>query len=388
MRNKIFLLLLIFLFNSCKNDIKILNILTNDILLYEIVDNFNLNSHSVKVKIDYINELNIFDFVQKNSIKNYDIICGFYFLDTIIDNKNYSKIDIYLDNENVFNYIKESYKNNKFYLTYSVDFPVIVARKDKINSKSNEISIEEFIQYVRTNNVKKEKVYESMLSFSSLLSNFPYTQYYFLFDIFSDKNSSNFYFDTQNLKNAFVFSTEFDNKYNYGKEFTDRYMEKYKNIDKNFFLKKGIIYFDFENFSEIFNIDKENFNIYLIKNLPYPSLSQKIITIRENSFLKREALEFIRYFIDKNNQERIMNASFNMNTDKKHIPIYKDLLKLNITKNDIPIQYIDNFKSIKFYNSKIQYNFFQILKNENQNHDFINMSEEKFILYFFEKINK
>lgn len=389
MKKILFLLFLLFLFFNCsKNNIKILNILTDDILLYELVDNFNLNSNYIKVKLDYINnsEENIFKFVQDNQIKSYDIIAGYYFPDTIIDSNNYSEIDISFENKDIFNYIKESYKKNKFYFSYSIDFPVIVLRKEKIkNSTANEISIEDFIKLSQNNNSKKDKFYETRISFSPLLSEFFYPQYYFIFNIL-DKKSNLFYFDEDNLKKSFVFSTNFDNKYNYGIDFTKKYLDKYRNIEKRFFLNKGIIFFDFKNFSETFDIDKNNFSISLIKEMKYPSLKEKVIAIRKNSLLKKEALFFVKYLIEKDSQKRLNNVSLNFT--KKHIPIYKDLLKQDIIDNEIIIHHIDDFKSIEFYNKKSQYNFFQIIKKIHESEEFLNMSEEKFISYFFDKINK
>lgn len=374
-------------FLNCFNNIKLLNIITDDILLYELVDKFNKENRYIKVKLDYIKESeeNIFDFVRKNNINNYDIIAGYYFPDVIIDSNNYSKIDLKLDKE-IFNYVKESYKNNKYYIIYSIDFPIIITKKDKVKDiKDFQLDIDRFIELVRKNNVKKEKLYNSKIAFSPFLSNFSEIQYYFIFNSKLEKRGVKFYFDDENVRKAFNFYYNFDNNYNYGIEFTKRYLDKYKNIDKKFFIKKDIIYFDFKNFSESFNFDKENYQIYFIKNMEYSSLNKKVIAISNKSFLKGESLLFIKYLMENKNQKRMMDTSINLNFDKKHIAIYKDILKKYLNEDDL-INYIDKLKEQRFYNSKIQKRFFEIFKNEFLGYQ--DISEEKFISYFFEKINK
>lgn len=406
-----FFILILFIFANCKNQIKTINILTDDISIYEIVDKFNLENNDFKVYVDFYNKKleqeNIYKYILKNKIINYDIIIGDNNYDLILDSKHFSKIT---------NYIKSLNKdeNNRFYksfldfikkydgyaILYNINFPLIIARKDSLNKdyeNKKDLSIEEFPKIASSiNQFKPDTHYiETKLGFIPSVSNLNEIDFYLIFNSSLIKKNNKFSFDTQESRSAFKFFNEYDNEYNFGKDETLKYIKKFSNIEKKFFLKQKVISFDFINISNAFSFTNDLYKIFLIKDLKYISLNNKILTILKKSINKKEAAHFIDYLLTNNTQELLLK-----NTLKKidyysyiYIPVIKGIInKLDnisiFTKTAELEQYIDKLEYSDFYNNRLQNKFFE---NYFKIKELINkgsLNEKDFLVNISNELNK
>lgn len=381
---KIIILIFIILpfLSGCKNQIKTVNMLSDDISIYEIVDKFNLMNNNFKIYVDYYNknteQENIYRYIIKNKIINYDIIIGDNYYDLIIDSEHFSKITnyskiLYKNNNNrfyrsVLDFIK---KNGGYAILYTINFPLIIARKDSINKENinkNKISIDEFstiASYI--NQLKPDKHFtETRLGFIPSVSNLNEIDYYLIFNSSLIKKNNRYLFDTPEAQNAFNFYTEYDNKYNFGKEETLKYLKKFNNIQKKHYLKQKVISFDFINLTNSYTYPADLYKLFLIKDLKYISLNNKILTILKKSINKKEAAFFIDYLYGYDAQNTLVNETF-----KKidyysyiHIPVVKEIIN---KMNNIPFfdstmeldQYIDGLGYPDFNNNKLHNKFFE-----------------------------
>ena len=384
----IFIIFILFLFAACSKGVKTINILTDEISVYEAADKFNANHEHMKVFVDYYNSKNekenIFRYIQKNKIINSDIIIGIKPPDLIIDPKKFSKITkfskkIGKDEINNLYYPAVDFINDqKGYATlYNINFPVIIARNDSIPDEyinKEELSIEDFCNLASSVNILKpdKKLFESRLGFIPSISNLNEIDFYFLFDSSIVKNNNKLSFDTPETRKAFNLYYEYDDKYNFGSKETINYLSKFNNINKKYFLKQKIISFDFINLSNTALYSKKIYKIFLIKNLKYISTKNKIITISKKSINKKEVGMFIDYLYDDDTQitltKNIMNKidyySF------LYIPVKKGLIEKLKSDNIIFVEpninlddYINKLKYVYFINNKIQKKFFEKYNN-------------------------
>ena len=417
MNKKVLLIISIFfillLLTDCSKNIKTINILTDDINVYEIADKFNLNNEGIKVFVDYYNvkveKQNIFKYAQKNKIINFDIIIGEKPGDLIVDSTKYSKITKYskkLGKEEinklylpVQDFIK---KYNNYATLYNIDFPVIIARKDNLDKEyinKNLISIEDFYKIASNVNILKQdkKNTESRFGFIPSISNLNEIDFYFIFDSLIIKNKNKYSFDTPGARKAFNLFYEYDNEYNFGIQETNNYLKKFSNIDKKYYLKQKIISFDFINFSNSLNYQQDLYKIFLIKDLKYLNIKNRIITISKKSINKKEAGIFIDYLYNNDIQTNLIKNSI----DKidyysyLYIPVIKGLIKdtnLNniiFTETNISLDnYIDNLKYFDFINNKIHKKFFV---KYNDTKELINkgvLSKKDLLDHFSQELNK
>ena len=403
----------LFIFTGCNKKIKTINILTDDISIYEIADKFNSNNEYIKVFVNYYNSKvekeNIFKYIIKNKILNSDIIIGEKTSDFIIDPKEFSKITKYSKKiskeeiNNLYSPVIDFIKTHNDYATlFNINFPVIIARKDSINKEyknKGELSIEEFCKMASSINIiKPDKKYtETRLGFIPSISNLNEIDFYFLFDSLIVKDNNKYSFNTSIIKKAFNLFYEYDNDYNFGIQNTIEYLKKNDNIDKKYYLKQKIISFDFINLSNTFIYSKDLYKIFLIKDLKYISTNNKIITIPKKSINKKEAGIFIDYLYDNNVQ-----ITLTKNTINKidyylylHIPVKKGLIKklkldnIIFIDSDINLDnYIDKLKYPDFVNNKIQKKFFEKYYNAKELINKGVLNENDLLSYLSKELNK
>ncbi len=407
----ILIIILMFLCLSCFNSIKTINVLSDDISIYEIVDKFNAENKNIKVFINYYNNKtekeNIFKYIKKNKIINFDIVIGNNSCDNIIDSKYFNKIAWSTKKSNI-NEINNLYqpavdfiiKNNNYALLYKIDFPVILARKDNINKdyiNKKELDIEDFCQIASSVNKKMpdKKNTETMIGFIPSVSNLNEIDFYFIFNSSIIKENNKYSFNTINTQKAYKFYYEYDNDYNFGKQESLNYLKKFTNIEKNYFLKQKIILFDFLELSKAFSYPNDLYKIFLIKNLKQISINNKIITIPKKSINKKEAEIFIDYIYNDNTQTFLLK-----NTTEKidyylnvHIPVKKGLFQklenLTFLNSDINLDdYINKLKYADFYNNKIQKKFFDKYFDAKELIKKGTLQEKNILNYITKELNK
>ena len=398
------LIILLLLFFNCKNKPRVINILTDDIALYEVVDCFNAAHENIKVSINYlnnkeINEKNIFKYVKVNRIVNYDMIIGNINPQIIIDSKYFCKIKKYSKqfkkNKSFFPLVNDYLmKYSGYAVPYSINFPVIIARKDSIpkDITNDEIDIQTFSEYATSIN-KNKKNKKIKLGFIPCVSEMSELDFFFIFNSYLIKKNNKYSFNTPNSQNAIEFYHKYDEKYNYGNDITEYYLKKYNNINKKFYLKQNIISFDFISISNALALSLELYKIFFINDLKLAGLNNKIVSILKTSIHKKESGIFIDYLFDYNTQLKLSEKTLKQNNyySHRHIPVIKGLIS-NVQKFPIPVdkfeEYINKLEHIYFYNNKIQKIFFKkyFLTKKMINKELI--SEKDFLDYFSEQINK
>jgi hypothetical protein len=356
--------ILFLLFNCKKQDIY-LNILTNDLLIYDAADNFNSLDERIQITVDYVKDSNVFSYYLNNKPNNYDIIIGGYYPDLILDSDNFIKLNGVINDKNITpGFVKDYYdkfKGNS--IPYSIDFPVIVARKDSVPKEyfADELAIQDFINLSRKSNSIR-KYYNSEITkigFSPLLSSAQDIDFFFIFNSKLTRRSGRIEFEGKEIEKAFNFINNFDNDFNFGIEASKNYFSSHKKIDKNLFLEKKILSFDFVPFSKALTFN-DGYMIFLIKDLDFVSLKNKMAAVSNKSFYKTESIEFIKYILSKNTQKMF----FDETNSKKyfflevHVPIYPELISSNFS-NDVLDNYINNLQFSDFIDNNTQKRFFK-----------------------------
>jgi hypothetical protein len=400
------LILSFFLFFNCNSSkTKTINILTDDISLYEVIDAYNLKNLNTNVSIEYLSDRssNIFKYIEEKRYSNFDLIVGEYNPALLVNINSYVNINHKIKeiNDNRINYFKPCLdfieKYDGILIPYSINFPVIIARKDVLSQellKLSELSINDFCDLVKRTNRKdpNEQYNQIFISFIPLISKTEESDFYTILNETIFIKNEKIILDTEKAARSFDFYNNFDNTYNFGKETTKKYLDRYDNVNKNFYLKQKIISFDIIPVSDALTFPEENYKIFYIKDLKNLSLKSKVIAVPKSSINLKEVLSFIDYLTNKDAQEK-MTANTLSNTDYYgyiHFPIIKNIInnkKILITDSKKMEDYADNLKYFNFYNQKFQRKYFQkyqyakdlISKGQIQDKDFINVLAKELI---------
>ena len=414
MRKTIYLLFIILALNGCKIAKKNINIITDQITLYEFANYFNSKNRDLKVTVDYFDNKNIsitgegsniFKYVKDNKLNNYDLIIGEK-KDAIINKNEFSKITKHskiLKNKKekdklypvILNYLDN---NNELETLYSIDFPVIVARKDSLSENlinENIMDIDTFCETAKSVNQYKQNTQynDNRIGFSPLISELSEIDYYFIFNSQLEKTKNNYSFNTADTQRAYNFYQGFDDKFNFGTDTTKKYIKLFSNINKNFYLKEKIISFDFINISNAPNYSDDSYKIFLIKNLKKISLKNIIIAIPKTSINKREAGSFIDFLYEYEPQKKLQDEIIKKDDfySTLHIPPIKNVIK-DVKGIDIPFDilnnYIENLESPNFYNKNIYKLFFEKYYSTKEMVNNGLISEKDFLEYFSKELNK
>ncbi|HQJ04921.1 MAG TPA: hypothetical protein PLI57_00910 [Spirochaetota bacterium] len=358
-------------FSGCFYDSGEVNLLTDDVILYDAVEKYNKTFHERRVNVLYFNDKsgNIFKTYNANDLKNVDIIAGSYYADVPINSKKYKKIDKeIIDNKNFSNLVK-SYIANSRYLSipYSSDFFVLKAIPSvEFDNTPNSLNINEFIEINKKNSVFDENTNSYVtLSYSPLGSITDGLDYLFILNAKLKKENGYYSFNGQAENFAYNFYFKYDDLYNKGIDITKKYFDYYKNVDKNFYVKKRIMNYDFIGLSKALSYGKD-YKIVFIEDQQFGSLKKKVVAVSKNSFTSRKSLLFIDYLLGFETQKFLYETTLKHREfyEYVHIPIYAEIF--DATNDSIESKTSEYIKreltklvEPYFYSSKIQERFFQ-----------------------------
>jgi hypothetical protein len=393
-------------FISCRNEQKIISIVTDDYTVIDIIDKFNSINDDFKIHFDYNKNLSESGIkLVENILKyknSYDLMLFKYNSSTVGLKKYFADLKKYTTTlskkkETYYNFFYNFLEyNDDIFILYSASFPVIIARKDSIkdNDYSNELDINSLSEYSVLSNIKEDntRLNKIRLGFSPQLSYLNEIDYYFIFNSSIIKKNNKYSFITEESKQAYNFYNNFDKKFNYGNEIIKIYSERINSIDKNSYLDNKVLSFDLDQINNALCRSKDDYKIYLIKNMKYLGLSQKVGCIFKNSKNKHQAGKFLDYLLNSDSQKLLLDNSISITTLDKYIniPVSK---KEVIKQNKLPItgdylnSYMSNLNAINFYNDKTKKKFFdefgksKILLKKNT------ITENEFLEYFSNKLN-
>jgi len=387
MKNKnIFLLSIVFLFimllSGCfEEKVKYINILTDDASLFEVIDSFNIRSEKIKVKADYINfknntdpEKNIFKYFEENKFSSYDLIIGEHNPELSVNYGLFHSLSgvtkkLSAADRGFYHFVVDYVEMYDWkIIPYNVNFYVIAARKDILTKNyinSDDITLDDFFKLIKKSSRKEnDSQYSGInLAFIPSVSRIKELDFYYLFydNLFTKKNEK-IILDSQKIKYVFNAYNSFDEVYNFGSDTVKKYLERYNNTNKDFYLKQKIISFDLLPVSEALLLPEETYKIFLIKDMKSLALSSKAAAIPEASIKKNESMSFLDYLYSAKVQK---NVSIAVSAN----PDYYRSFYMPVLKNIIPIQnagglssgkvekYIDSLKYPEFYNYKFQKKF-------------------------------
>jgi len=359
------------IFFGCFYDSGEINLLTDDVILYDVVENYNATFPENRVNILYFNDKsgNIFKTYNVNDLKNIDIIAGSYYADVSINSRKYKKIDKdIIDSKNFSNLVK-SYIANSDYLSipYSSDFFVLNASSEiKPDNVPNSLNIKDFIEINNKNSVYDEITNSyARLSYSPLGSITDGLDYLFILNSRLKKENGYYSFNGPEENFAYNFYSKYDDLYNNGIDSAKKYFDYYKNIDKRFYVKKRIMDYDFISLSKALSYGKD-YKIVFIEDQQFGSLRKKVVAVSKSSFIGKKSYSFIDYLLGLEAQKFLYDTTLEGREfyEYVHIPVYSEIFD---TTNDLieakTSEYIKRelSKLVEpyFYSSKIQERFFQ-----------------------------
>lgn len=388
MQKKYFILLFLILFilNCCKE--KNLNIITDDISIFEIINKFNLKQKYFKANIQFIETKSaLYEYIINNNRYNFDVIIGSVNHIVEIPYTRFTKLkeDLFSDEDNLkfncfYDYLKE---NENRLVLYRINFPVVISKPDLIGNKKNfsEITIDELYSIFYQNKFYINRLY--FFKFLPQLSNFNELDYLFLFN-FSPIQHSNkrIEIDTNIAKTTFEFYNFFSQIFNLNPEEVNEYILRNKKIEKEFYFRSGILSLDFYSISEALGL-QDDCKIYFLKEMNNLGLKNYAISIPKYSKNKNKALIFVKYVLSFEVQKFLYDTTNNDNFYKfKFLPIYKNIISID-PYFEI---YIENLKSVNFLNNQLQKKIFSAyLKSKNVLNN--TLSREKSLNLFLENFS-
>lgn len=390
----------IYFFSGCFYDSGEVNLLTDDVILYDVVEKYNANFPENRVNILYFNDKsgNIFKTYNVNDLKNVDIIAGNYYADVTINSKKYKKIDKeIIDNKNFSNLVK-SYIANSGYLSasYSSDFFVLNAiPSGKADNIPNSLNIKDFLEINKKNSVYDENTSSyARLSYSPLGSITDGLDYLFILNSKLKKENGYYSFNGPEENFAYNFYSKYDDLYNNGIDSTKKYFDYYKNIEKSFYVKKQIMNYDFISLSKALSYGKD-YKIVFIEDQKFGSLRKKVVAASKSSFISKKSNSFIDYLLGLETQKYLYETTLAHREfyEYVHIPVYAEIF--DATNDLIEAKTLELIKrelsklaEPYFYSSKVQEKFFKGYYDTVDALSKGQIGEKDFLKFFSNEINK
>lgn len=375
-----------FLLFSCKSNVSNVKVLTDDVLIMDFANLFNLQKSTLKISPVLISEkTNVFE----KTKDNFDMIIGNNNLMKDINTDKFYSLRNEIKKIEINSYFSVFYdylsKNNYQFIPYGIDFYVIIVKKDKTNRNNFDlVDLGDFIEQMRPFNYYFSN--QIHLSFTPLLSQTKDLDYFFIFNYTLSKNNNRLYFTSDQSEYLNNFLYNYDDIYNFGFEKSLKYIDTLENIPQYLYLKKDIILFDIIPISEALTLDKRTYKILLLKNLSYLSLIQKSISITKSSKHKKISFEFLEFILNKEIQEKMFNISYckSFYLDSVHLPIAKDCNYFN----DNLKQYIERLKSVDFIDSNSRKKFIESYNYSKEIMEKGLISREEFINFLNDQLAK
>jgi hypothetical protein len=355
-----------------------IKILTDDPLIFEAADDFNAQSKNIKASVEYFNvrnedesRKNVFKYFEDNKfLNNYDLAAGNFNPEILSNIKIF--YDVKIGNKNkIFGSAKDFIdKHEERIVPYSISFPVIAAAKESIAEdlvNKDEISLYEFARFAKNNKWKDIDSQTSKINifFTPLASSLKELDYLFITggSIFFRKKEKIFLSENSAMI-SFGFYFNFDEYYNFGKDAAKKYLERYNNIEREYYLKQKIISADIIPVNEILKYPDDVYKIFFISGLKTLSLYTKAAAIPKSSIKKESALIFLEYLLSEKIQKKLFYSSLNDSdfVNNINMPVLKKVLEKSAFKKmdiDKIEKYSDNLKYPEFYSWKFEKKFFQ-----------------------------
>jgi len=383
-----FYLIILSILFSCKNANKNINVLTDDILIYDLSKIYNLRNPQKKIDINFqINkETNILTFPNSYSNKKYDIIIGGNLKDPELNLNNFYSVKKYIEEKESSEYINlfNDFTKKNLYkvIPYGLSFYVVIINKNRVNKSSFDfIGLNELFSTMQKYNINSNDYIK--LSFTPYLATPKGIDWFFIFnsELFIDKNKISF--ESTQSRDASDFLWNYEEKYNFGNEKTKEYIDRYKEISSDLYLKNNVILFDIVPISKAFCYDNRLYDILLIKDLNYSEVNQKVISIQKNAKNKNDCLSFVDFILSEEIQEMMYVYSkekiFYFNNI--YLPIYNKIIKKNSNFNDDFYTYINRLKAVNFYNQNIRKKFISSFNYSQEMLEKGNITEKDFLSF-------
>ncbi len=309
---------------SCKKTLCDINILTDDLLMYDIVDRFNAVTAQNKVNITYLKTQDETVFERYGQMKpdNVDLIIGSYNVLDDFDFKYLQKIPKEPQDLTADTYINRAYKSSfGYYLPYALDFHVLTTlRTTKVTENGKTVSAEDIQRFLNTH-LGKNKII-----FSPSLSPLTELEYLFLFGCKIESDNQIYSFDSEYTNSCYSKYINFDKNYNISEEQKDKIIAGYVNIPRLYYLKKKILMFDIMPLSQALLLDKNLYEFYYFSGYGSTTFQKKVIAMTKSNINPELSKAFIDFILSKDTQDRLYNQTVteNFNRLPVNVPIYLD----------------------------------------------------------------
>ncbi|MBR3732796.1 MAG: hypothetical protein IKQ61_04780 [Spirochaetales bacterium] len=322
MKNKLsfFLIICMALLTACQNKSAGINILTDDLLLYDAADEFNRTSE-IKAKVTYIecSETNIFTRYQSQEFSNIDLVIGSSNTNEAASYKLYRKN--YRSKESLLtdSYLNRFYRRNfGYFVPYSADWNVLILNKSTDIDNTNDV-----VTFNGLKTLMNQKIAKNKIIFIPEDSVIDLQEYIFMLGggLTVDGERTLFNCDTnRRILDAYL---SFDKTYNESENSRKEVQKRYINIDKKYYLKKGITLFDIIPLSQAMLLPSDKYSFYFFDNVTVSAFREKKIAITKNNINMPLSLAFIDFITSYEQQCRMFHATTGQTLTKLpvHIPI-------------------------------------------------------------------
>ncbi|MBP5449886.1 MAG: hypothetical protein J6Y01_07175 [Spirochaetales bacterium] len=370
MKNKLSFFLIIIcmtLLTACQNKSANINILTDDLLLYDVADDFNRTSE-IKAKVTYIEcpDTDIFTRYQSQEFSNIDLVIGHSHTNEATAYKLYSRN--YLSKESLLtdNYLNRFYQRNfGYFVPYSADWNVIVMNKDThIDSTCDLITFDGLKTLMNQKVAKNKIIFIPKDSFIGL------QEYFFMLGGGLTVEGEQTLFNS--AVNQTILSTylNFDKTYNESEDSRKEVLKRYINIDKKYYLKKNITLFDIIPISRAMLMPLDKYSFYSFENVTTSSFREKKIAITKGNINMPLSLAFIDFLTSYPEQRKMFRLTMSQTITEMpvHIPIvmsdntediinYDDFDFIDKTMTDSIHTVLSKLAPADFINEKTKTNF-------------------------------
>jgi len=368
------------------------NILTDDLLVKDLISSYCFKNPNDKISVDYISkkEVTIFKYFNEYSKKRYDLIIGEDHKDTSFKFNNLLDLKHYFKNKNTDDYYPflKDYAASNFYkaIPYELNFFVILTKNSSTSKNSfDSMSLKDLSLSAKSLNVNSENYYK--IAFSPYLTSLKIEDWFFLFNSTIRLERDKISFISEESKSALNFVINYDDENNFGIKKSISYAKNYKEYSKKRFLINDILLFDIMPISEALSYDKNIYKILLIEDSRFTMLNQKVVAIAKNTKNRELCYSIIDFILSDETQKKLYYIS--KERDYYFNEIFLPLLSNSSYLKDEGFnekffKYTNSLKPIDLYDQKYREKFIRGLRKTSEMTDKGNITDREF-LTFFEK---
>ena len=362
-----FIIVCMALLAACQNKSANINILTDDLLLYDAADDFNRTSE-IKAKVTYIEcpDTDIFTRYQSQEFSNIDLVIGHSRTNEATDYKLYRRN--YLSKESLLtdNYLNRFYQRNfGYFVPYSADWNVIV-----MNKETHIDSTCDLITFDGLKTLMNQKVAKNKIIFIPKDSFIGLQEYFFMLGGGLTVEGEQTLFNSAVNQTILGTYLNFDKTYNESEDSRKEVLKRYINIDKKYYLKKNITLFDIIPISRAMLIPLDKYSFYSFENVTTSSFREKKIAITKSNINMPLSLAFIDFLTSYSEQRKLFRLTMSQTITEMpvHIPIvmsdntediinYDDFDFIDKTMTDSIHTVLSKLAPADFINEKTKTNF-------------------------------